>query len=246
MSTREQREREFWATSPDERPGAFSLGLLTHKMGEARVLLEKLDAFRDLFSGARTIVELGAGQGWASCAVAQELGAGHAVFATDVARDAIVSSSRWEPVLGARPDALAVCRSASLPFADGSVDLVFAFAAAHHFATHRTTLEEVARVLRPGGHALYLHEPACRSWIYPLAYRRVMRKRPAVPEDVLRYPEIVRLGAAAGLDVDVRFAPTTTYRGPVETVYYLALSKLTALQRALPCTVDFVFTKPSP
>ena len=70
-----------------------------------------------------------------------------------------------------------------------------------------------------------------------------MRKRPAVPEDVLRYPEIERLGREAGLDVDVRFAPTTTYRGAVETVYYLGLSKVRPLQRVLPCTVDFVFTK---
>jgi hypothetical protein len=99
-------------------------------------------------------------------------------------------------------------------------------------------------VLRPGGTALYLHEPACRRWIYPLAYRRVMRKRPVVPEDVLRYPEIVALAREAGLLADVRFAPTTTYRGPVETIYYLGLAKLPPLQRVLPCTVDFVFTKP--
>ena len=241
---REQREREFWATSPDEQPGAFSLGLLTHKMGEARVLLEKLDAFRDLFDGAHTIVELGAGQAWASAAVAHELGDARRLIATDIAFEAVVSHELWERQFDGRLTGLAACRSAALPFADSSVDLVFAFAAAHHFATHRSTLREIARVLRPSGHALYLHEPACRSWIYPLAYRRVMRKRPVVPEDVLRYPEIVRLAGDAGLRPEVRFAPTTTYRGPVETVYYLALSKLRPLQRVLPCTVDFVFTKP--
>ncbi len=242
-STREQREREFWATSPDERPGAFSLALLTHKMGEARVLLEKLDAFRDLFEGATTILELGAGQAWASCAIAHTLGSGRRIVGTDIAFDAVVSYPRWEQLLDGRLTGVTACRSAALPFADASVDLAFAFAAAHHFGSHRATLFEVARVLRPGGHALYLHEPACRPWIYPLAYRRVMRKRPVVPEDVLRYPEIVRLAGTAGLDTEVRFAPTTTYRAPVETVYYLALTKLRPLQRLLPCTVDFLFTK---
>ncbi|HEY1738230.1 MAG TPA: class I SAM-dependent methyltransferase [Acidimicrobiia bacterium] len=242
-SAREQREREFWATSPEEQPGAFSLRLLTHKMGEARVLLEKLNAFRDVFAGAATIVELGAGQAWASCAVAHEFGDRHRIVATDIAFDAVVSHHRWEELLDGCPSGVAACRSASLPFRDGSVDLVFAFAAAHHFGTQRTTLLEVARVLRPGGHALYLHEPACPPWIYPVAYRRVMRKRPVVPEDVLRYPEIEQLGEAAGLATEVRFAPTTTYRAPVETVYYLALSKLRPLQRVLPCTADFVFTK---
>jgi len=245
-STREQREREFWSTSEDERPGAFSLGLLTHKMGEARVLLEKLDAFRELFDNADTIVELGAGQAWASCAVAHELGARATrptIVATDIAFEAVVSHTQWEQQFDGRPTGEAACRSAALPFADDSVDLVFAFAAAHHFGTHRHTLHEIERVLRPGGHALYLHEPACRRWIYPLAYRRVMRKRPVVPEDVLRYPEIAALARDAGLEADVHFAPTTTYRGPVETVYYLTLSKLRFLQHALPCTVDFVFTK---
>jgi SAM-dependent methyltransferase len=243
VSTREQREREFWSTSEDERPGAFSLALLTHKMGEARVLLEKLDAFRALFEGASTIVELGAGQAWASAAVARELGSGRTVVATDIAFDAVVSHAQWEQQFGGHVTGEAACRSAALPFADRSIDLVFAFAAAHHFGTHRGTLHEIARVLRPGGHALYLHEPACRPWIYPLAYRRVMRKRPVVPEDVLRYPEIAQLARDAGLVADVRFAPTTTYRGAVETVYYLTLSKVHFLQHVLPCTVDIVFTK---
>ncbi len=251
---RERREIAFWASSESERPGAFSLSLLTHKMGEARVLLEKLAAFRALFDGASTIVELGGGQAWASCVVAHELGVSDAgalagqsarrFIATDIAFDAVVSCHQWERQFDAHLDGASVCRSSSIPLADASADLVFAFAAAHHFGAHRRTFDEIARVLRPGGHALYLHEPACRRWIYPFAYRRVMAKRPVVPEDVLRYPEIVALAKQAGLGAEVHHAPTTTYRGPVETVYYLALAKLPPLQKLLPCTVDFVFTKP--
>src|SRR4051812_569172 len=112
--------------SPDERPGAFSLGLLTHKMGEARVLLEKLAAFRGLFERADRIVELGAGQGWASCAIAHEIGAsGHTIVATDIASDAVVSHKQWEQQFGARITGTSACRSAALPFADASIDLLF-------------------------------------------------------------------------------------------------------------------------
>lgn len=39
------------------------------------------------------------------------------------------------------------------------------------------------------------------------------------------------------------FAPSTTYRGGVETVYYLGLQRLRFLQRVLPCTVDSLFTR---
>ena len=123
--------------------------------GRSARCAEKLDAVPRRFVGATMIVELGAGQAWASCAVAQlELGAGHRVVATDIAYDAVVSHRRWEALLDGQPAGVAACRSASLPFRDGSVDLVFAFAAVHHFGTQRTTLLEIARVLRPGARRL--------------------------------------------------------------------------------------------
>ena len=241
IGPREQAERRYWHESATERPGAWSLELLTHKLAEARVLLEKLDCFDAELREARTILELGAGQGWASCIFKQQVGPATTVIASDLADDALESAGRWAHVIGAAPDGRVACRSAALPVADASVDLVVAFASAHHFGAHRRTLLEIARVLAPHGTALYLHEPACRAWVYPAAYRRVMAKRPAVPEDVLRYEEIVELAAAACLTTDVIFAPTTTYRAPLETLYYLALQRVPALQRLLPCTVDLVF-----
>lgn len=241
IGQREEAERRFWHESATERPGAWSLDLLTHKLAEARVLLEKLDRFDAELREARTVLELGAGQGWASCIFKHELGRDTTVIASDLAADALESADRWVQVIGSGPDGRVACRSAELPVADHSVDLVVAFASAHHFGAHRRTLLEIARVLAPHGCALYLHEPACRAWIYPAAHRRVMSKRPTVPEDVLRYEEIVELAAAAGLTTDVQFAPTTTYRAPFETLYYLALQHVPALQRLLPCTVDLVF-----
>lgn len=243
LGDRERSEISFWTESADERPGAFGLDLLTHKMSEARIFLEKLEHYRDLFAGAKTIVELGGGQCWPSCMVKHEVGANARVIGTDIAPDAVVSAPQWEHVIGARLDGRAACRSNAMPFADGSVDLIFAFAAAHHFGAHRSTLHEIRRVLAPGGHALYLHEPGARDWIYPLALKRVMAKRPVVPEDLLRYPHLVELATDSGLDARVEFSPTTTYRGSVETVYYLGLQRLPFLQRILPCTVDLIFTR---
>ena len=241
---REQQELAFWATSETERPGVDSLDVFTNKMSEARVLLEKLAAFKDVFSNAETIIELGGGQCWASCIVRREFPHAHTIVGTDIARDAVVSVRRWAAALNASPDAAMACRSNQLPFANGSVDLIFVFAAAHHFGTHRQTFQEIQRVLRSGGTALYLHEPSCNKWIYPFAYRRVTAKRPVVPEDVLRIHDIRRLAIEAALVPTMLAAPTTTYRGAVETVYYLVLQRIRVLQRILPCTADFVFTKP--
>jgi hypothetical protein len=70
-----------------------------------------------------------------------------------------------------------------------------------------------------------------------------MAKRPVVHEDVLVYRHLAKLASDNGLETHVVFAPTTTHRGPVQTVYYLILRKLPALQRVLPCSVDIVFTR---
>ncbi len=243
VGERERREIDFWSTSEQERPGQFGLDLLTHKMSEARVFLEKLDRFALLFDAADSILELGGGQCWPSVMVKHEFPRSR-VIGTDIAPAAVSSAPRWEHVIGARLDGRAACRSNQIPVADESIDLAFAFAAAHHFGAHRTTLRELARVLRPGGHALYLHEPGVRGFLYRLALKRVMAKRPVVPEDLLRYREIEVLARDAGLGCEIEFAPTTTYRGGVETVYYLGMQRIPPLQRLLPCTIDVVLTKP--
>ena len=56
METREHAERSYWQTSELERPGAWSAELLTLKMSEAQVLLEKLAAFEAEFCDAKTIL----------------------------------------------------------------------------------------------------------------------------------------------------------------------------------------------
>lgn len=102
---------------------------------------------------------------------------------------------------------------------------------------------EIARILAPGGHALYLYESACRPFIYPLAKRRVNRRRPAVPEDVLVYDRIASIARDLGLDCKLDFYPSLVRRRPFETLYYAALRALPPLQRILPCTMNFHFSR---
>ena len=154
------------------------------------------------------------------------------------------SSRKWERVLEARVDDIRVCRSYELPFEDSSIDLVYCFQSAHHFVRHRRTLREIHRVLKAGGRALYIHEPVCRAYIHSLAHRRVNRKRPAVPEDVLIYPRIIGLARQAGFKAGIALLPSIQNRGEKETIYYLFLKMIPGLERLVPCTGDFVFEKP--
>jgi SAM-dependent methyltransferase len=243
QSQRERLEIDFWTSSPEESPGSASLGAFTNKMAEGRVVLEKFGAFDDYLRDARVVLEVGGGQCWVSCMTKKAFGPGRMVIGSDIGPDAVASLPEWERIFGVHLDGAVALKSYEIPLRDETVDLVMVFAAAHHFGAHRRTLREMARVVKPGGRVLYLHEPGCRNYIYPLARRRVMAKRPVVPEDLIRYQRLAGIAADVGLATEVIPAPTTTYRGPMETLYYYILQRIPRLQDLLPCSVDIVMTK---
>ena len=61
-------------------------------------------------------------------------------------REAGLEVVTCDPAPGMRPDV--ICRAESLPFADGSFDVVACRTAAHHFADVRAATREMARVSR--------------------------------------------------------------------------------------------------
>ncbi len=99
-------------------------------------------------------------------------------------------------------------------------------------------------MLTPEGSCFYFYEPSCLAYLHKVAHWRVNRKRPSVPEDVLRYKKIQALAYEAGLDCLLNFYPSLIHRGPLEGVYYGVLSKARILQRVLPCTINYHFKKP--
>jgi SAM-dependent methyltransferase len=245
LGTRAERELEHWRSSPTERPGVFDPRNVVHKCTEAQVLLDAVDRHRERFEAAEDLLELGGGQGWAACLV-KSLFKGR-VIGSDLSADAVASVSIWENVFRVRLDEILACPSYEVPIENGSLDLIFTFQAAHHFGAHRRTLAECRRLLRPGGALLYLQEPSAPAWIYPRAVARVNKKRASydhdVVEDVLVPSELLRVASELGLAGSVAFTPTLSNRQPVEFLYYLALGRLKPLQRALPCTADFLFRR---
>lgn len=244
LEAKEARERAFWEREAAAETPTGELRNLLLKFGEAEWLVARLERHERLFAEAGTILELGAGEGWGSAMVKRVFPQAE-VIASDLSPKAIGRAGGWAQVVGAVPDRTLACPSYDIPLEDGSVGLVFAFQAAHHFGAHGRTLAEVHRVLRPGGTCLYLHEPSCPPSLHRVAKARVNRKRPEVPEDVLVHSRLLELARAAGFEASVEFDADPSHRRPGETVYYAALQRLPFLHARLPCTADFVFRKAS-
>jgi SAM-dependent methyltransferase len=240
---RHAQEINYWRDSPDESPQSNSVHNILNKMGDASVFLACISRMAVEGKKDARVLELGAGQGWASC-LFKRLYPDSNVTVTDISPHAIASLHRWEQLWGAKVDRAYACRSYETREDSASIDIAFTFAAAHHFVRHRRTLAELARILRPGGKAFYLYEPTSSELLYRAARWRVNRIRPAVPEDVLRTSKLRAMGADCGLSIHVDYFPSLLRRGPIETLYYALLARAPALQRLLPCTANIVISKP--
>jgi len=239
----EKKEIEFWKNSEYESPSNFSIETVVYKLAEAKIFLEKIKKYEDFFKNSNNILEIGAGQGWASC-ILKKLYPHKNIYCSDISKYAIESLKHWEKLFQVKVDKEIVCNSYKIPLPDNCMDTIFCFQSAHHFRKHEKTLKEIYRVLKPMGHCIYLFEPSCKSYIYKPAYKRVNRKRPEVPEDILIYKNILNLANNAGFQKNkIQFSPTLTNRGPFETIYYYILQKIKFLQKLLPCTADYFFQK---
>ena len=69
---------------------------------------------------------------------------------------------------GRKPSVVAVCAAAeSLPFSGGYFDRIIMVDAFHHLVSHQETVEELWRVLKPGGR-LVIEEPDIRTFYVKL------------------------------------------------------------------------------
>ena len=244
IEVKQKIEIEFWRDSKDESPQANSLHNIVNKVSDAAVFLDCLYRHQEKLATSGRVLELGGGQGWASCVYKKQFPNTH-VTATDISEFAVQSLPKWERLFEVKVDNAYACMSYEINESDASLDQIFCFAAAHHFLAHKRTLNEISRVLKPGGKAFYFYEPATPKYLYSPAFWRVNRKRPEVPEDVLIVSELRALAEKTGLDLQVDYYPALIKRGAFETVYYFVLGRITFLQRILPCSANFIFTKKS-
>jgi SAM-dependent methyltransferase len=161
------------------------------EIGQAQVLgkLRKLLG-AELNDGYDRSLEIGAGTGYFSLNLLQAGVVGEATC-TDISPGMVSTLGRNAERLGlqvrtARADA------ESLPFAEGSFDLVLGHAVLHHLPNLRRAFAEFHRVLRPGGRIVFAGEPSRlgdriaavpkrgASALAP-TWRRLLRAKPAPP-----------------------------------------------------------------
>jgi ubiquinone/menaquinone biosynthesis C-methylase UbiE/MoaA/NifB/PqqE/SkfB family radical SAM enzyme len=163
-----QSVRDYWHNNPLlshelERPGSpeFFSRLDAIKRYDTDTFAFPYWGF-DQFSGKR-VLDIGCGPGWLTVQYAK---GGAVVNAVDLTPKAVELTRAHLACHGLSAD-VAEANAESLPFADGTFDLVVASGVLHHTPDTQTAFREAFRVTRPGGQGritLYrkgiLHRPA--------------------------------------------------------------------------------------
>ncbi|WP_372348969.1 class I SAM-dependent methyltransferase [Streptomyces sp. KL116D] len=120
---------------------------------QTRVLAAALAGTR-----AATVLDIGCGDGTAAATAARLLPGGHRIVGVDWSQDALRRAAPRVPhvVRGELTDH-------GLPFASGSADAVLFSEVIEHLVDPDAALDEIRRVLRPGGH-LMLSTPNLAAW----------------------------------------------------------------------------------
>ncbi len=249
LSSSDEKEMRFWSTNPLESPQSDLFDNIVHKSNFIRVFDKLVPDLR--LSGDETVLELGGGHCWSSVLLKRSHPECY-VVASDLSPDALLFSRKYEGVLKSEIDEKWAFNSRNIPFEDGQFDLVFAFAAFHHFSEgndYGPAIKEAVRMLRPGGRVVLLYEPSSPRWLYKPAFWRANRKRAIcsgeVDEDLFVVPKVREICGKLGCRFEARhFTSFEEREGVVETVYFYALTRLKPLRRILPCTVNMVIEKP--
>ena len=96
----------------------------------------------------RWAVDIGTGAGFTAFAIAE---VSERVLASDITQPMLRQAGRISGERGLPNVGLVQNAAESLPFADGSLDLITSRKAAHHFRDFEAALDEAQRTLRPGG-----------------------------------------------------------------------------------------------
>jgi len=143
MSTQTESNREHYDAFAEQQEDHLSRRARTrnhaHKMAMLRQVL-------DTPGSPWHTLEIGIGSGAHSAELAAR---GHCVAGVDISRGLLLKAQRQFPVL--RKAFLAAADATRLPFQEGLFDRVFCVATLHHLPEPERGVQEMVRVLKPGG-----------------------------------------------------------------------------------------------
>jgi len=244
LDEKERIEIEYWEKNNFESPVKFTKGNFLNKIQECRNFDYKVSKNIDFIKNKKNVLEVGAGQGWASCFLKRYYLPKSKFTVTDISPHAIVSIVNWEKTFDVTIEKSYASKSYEIDEADNQFDLIFCYAAAHHFVLYEKTLEELKRVLTSDGHIIFMYEPTCSKIMYPLHYYYVNKMPHSTPEDVLVPSKIKAICDKLKLNYTNNYdAQQVLLRNLPIGIYFTILRKLKFLQKWLPSSSDLIFIK---
>lgn len=241
LSDKEKIEIEYWRQSQFEAPTEFTKANLLNKMQEARQFNYKCQKFKSILSDRQKVLEIGAGQGWASCFMKKYYLPKAHFSVSDISPYAIESLPYWEKVYDVKIDHHFAAKSYAIDV-DEKYDLIFCYAAAHHFVLIEETLNNLGNLLHSDGVILFLYEPVSSKLLYPLHKAYVDRMPHVTPEDVLVPSKIKEAAKRCDLQCHVHYdAHQVVMRGVGSSLYFNLLQTVPFLKYWLPGSADFEF-----
>jgi len=244
LSEKEKIEINYWRDSHFESPKTFTKGNLINKIQECKIFDYKINKYLELFRDKNSVLEIGAGQGWASCFLKKYYLPSSDFTVTDISPYAIESIKNWESFFDVKIDKYYPSKSYELSEGNRQFDLIFCYAAAHHFVLIEETLIELKRLLSDDGHILFLYEPTSSKFSYPLHHYYVNKIPHSTPEDVLIPSKIKSMCSKIGLKYENHYDPNQMIiRNIPIAIYFSFLRILPFLQKLLPSSSDLIFYK---
>ncbi|MBT8232342.1 MAG: class I SAM-dependent methyltransferase [Saprospiraceae bacterium] len=243
LEKKENIEINFWRDSPEEGPSKFTKANFLNKTQEASHLDYKLQKYKSIINNKTDVLEIGAGQGWASCFTKKYYLPFAKFTVTDISSYAVDSIKYWEDIYKVKIDQSLACKSYEIPIADASFDLIFCYAAFHHFVKHKETLAELKRLLKPNGHIIFLYEPTSSSLFYKLYYKYVNWAPHSTPEDVIVPKRVKKMCKDLNLYYVNKYdSHQTINRSLVTTLYFKFLKTFSFLKTILPSSSDLLIS----
>ncbi len=127
-------------------------------------IMERIEAEATRLKGKR-LLEIGCGMGYDSLEFIKR---GVRVTAIDLTPNAVEFCKRHFEVVGADADEVRVGNALDLPFPDRSFDAVWSNGVLHATGDTQKSIDEVWRVLKPGGRAIISHFYRKPSWMWTM------------------------------------------------------------------------------
>lgn len=128
-------------------------------------IMPRIKQQADLLKG-KHLLEVGCGMGFDTL---EFLKCGVRVTATDLTEAAVRFTKRHFEIARYQPEAVCIENVLDLSYPDNTFDGVWACGVVHHTGNTARAIQEIRRVLKPGGRAMVMHMYRRPSWMYYLS-----------------------------------------------------------------------------